>query len=449
MESNITSSSTAENCTVADGEFSEATLPMKISYTLVYPLIVFVGGFLHYGIAYYDHNAGDSQKRGLLNQLLSYMSLNTIVHLFIQTTSILIGVWIGPLNELVCTLSVVPQMICMYNLELVLLEQTLNRHIKIQRWKIKSKLEVKFWIRFYAIVNNCVAILLVSTELYLDELKYFLTYQVLSGQVSCITKIPLVFVWMLRIGASVTLLNLIILKCKPKKSNQIQPIIHAFGFNNLAENPKLLTDTQLILICLCLSFSALPAKQMAASAKTTDFRIILCLPFQITLGLIIPSLIYGFNEKLRDYIWDEFMPDSIKDVGTKINQWKNRQNNVEEFELQSVNSDEKSKEISAKIECVEPRSDEFELEEITKECQPSTSQDERCQCHLKLEKKRTKQCLPAVEFVEDSAVEQKSIVEVSKLQSVAKTSSTRPQAILPVIPERHHWLPAAPVDQPD
>ena len=143
---------------------------MKISYTLVYPLIVFVGGFLHYGIAYYDHNAGDSQKRGLLNQLLSYMSLNTIVHLFIQTTSILIRVWIGPLNEGFSTLSVVLQMICMYNSELVLLEQTINRHIKIQRWKIKSKLEVKFWIRFYAIVNNCVAMLLIFTELYLGEL---------------------------------------------------------------------------------------------------------------------------------------------------------------------------------------------------------------------------------------------------------------------------------------
>ena len=214
------SSNETFECTCTEGECLEVGLPIKIILTLECLLIVLVGGSLHYGIAYYEFNAGDSQKRGLLNQLLSYMSLNAIFHMSIQTTSISLRAWIGPLNGTICSLSVAAQVICMYNMILVTLEQTINRHIKLQKWKIQTKLGVNFWIKFYAVFNNVIATLLLLVQLYLSEEKHLLVYKILSGRTTCKTKVPVVWILMIIFGTSVTALNFFLLKVKPQEDNQ-------------------------------------------------------------------------------------------------------------------------------------------------------------------------------------------------------------------------------------
>ena len=386
------SSNETFECTCTEGECLEVGLQMKIILTLEYLLLLSVGGSLHYGIAYYEFNAGDSQKRGLLNQLLSYMSLIAIFHMFIHTTSISLRAWIGPLNGTICSLSVAAQVICMSNQIFVIIEQTINRHIKLQKWKIKTKLGVPFWIKFYVVFNNVIATLLVLVQFYLGEEKHLLVYKILSGTTPCKTKIPVVWRWMILFGTSITALNLLILKWAPQKNNQIEPIHIGLEFNNMDENPKLLTDSQLIVIVFCLTISGLPTTPpFLARAKSIDFLILTCLPFQITLLLIMPILIYKFNANLRLFIWDELVPKSIKDfctlctkiIGTKINHLtteqniEHSQNNIQEMELQSIDIEQEELE-EMKIECEE------NIDEITKECQPSTSKEDKCDCQFRI-----------------------------------------------------------------
>ena len=337
---------------------------MKIILTLEYLLVVIVGGFLHYGIAYYEFNAGDSQKRSLLNQLLSYMSLNAICHMFIQTTSITLRAWIGPLNETICSIIVAAQVICVYNFILVILEQTINRHIKLQKWKIQTKLGVNFWIKFYAVFNNVIATLLLSAHLYLSEEKHLFVYKIISGSTFCKIKYPVVWIWMMLFSTSVTALNFFLLKWKPQGNNQVEPTHIGLGFNNMEENPKLLTDSQLILVVFCIAMSSLPATPtVLGRVNSMDFLLLTCFPFQITLGLITPILIFKFNANLRLFIWEKFVPESIKEflctfrikISHLSTEQEHSQNNIQELELQS------------KTEC-----------EITKECQPSTSKEDKC-----------------------------------------------------------------------
>ena len=366
-------------CTCSPGECLEVSLPIKIILTLECILIVLVGGSLHYGITYYEFNAGDSQKRGLLNQLLSYMSLIAISHISIQTTSLSLRAWIGPLNGTICSILVAAQIICVYNLLLVMLEQTINRHIKLQKWKIQTKLGVNFWIKFYAVFNNAIATLLLLTQFYLSEEKHLLVYKILSGRTTCTTKVPVVWIWMIMFGTSVTALNFFLLKWKPQGNNQVEPTHIVLGFNNLEENPKLLTDSQLILVVSCLSISSLPTTPPFLSrVKSIDFLILVGSPYQITMGLITPILIYKFNANLRLFIWDELVPKSIKDLlctfRTKISplstEQEHSQNNIQE--LPSVDI-EHEKLDAMKTEC-----------EINKECQPSTSKEDKCDCQSRI-----------------------------------------------------------------
>ena len=353
-------------CTCSPGECLEVSLPMKIILTLECILIVLVGGSLHYGITYYEFNAGDSQKRGLLNQLLSYMSLIAISHISIQTTSISLRAWIGPLNGTICSILVAAQIICVYNLLLVMLEQTINRHIKLQKWKIQTKLGVNFWIKFYAVFNNVVATLLLLAHLYLSEEKHLFVYKIISGSTFCKIKYPVVWIWMMLFSTSVTALNFFLLKWKPQGNNQVEPTHNGLGFNNMEENPKLLTDSQLILVVFCIAMSSLPATPtILGRVNSMDFLLLTCFPFQITLGLITPILIYKFNANLRLFIWEKFVPESIKEflctfrikISHLSTEQEHSQNNIQELELQS------------KTEC-----------EITKECQPSTSKEDKCDC---------------------------------------------------------------------
>ena len=385
------SSNETFECTCTKGECLEVGLPMKIILTLEYLLLLLIGGSLHYGIAYYEFNAGDSQKRGILNQLLSYMSLNAIFWTVTQTTTITLRAWIGPLNGTICRLSVAAQIICMSNQMFVTIEQTINRHIKLQKWKIKTKLGVPFWIKFYAVFNNVIATLLVLVQFYLGEEKHLLVYKILSGATPCKTKIPVAWRWMIIFGTLITAVNFLILKWKPQGNNQIEPHQIGLGFNNMEENPKLLTDSQLILVVFCLGMCAMPTTPpFLARAKSIDFLILTCLPFQINLGLIMPILIYKFNANLRLFIWDELVPKSIKDFftlctkirGTKINHLTTEQNEehshnnyIQESELQSIGSEE-LEEIKTKCE--------ENIDEITKECQPSTSKKDRCDCQFRV-----------------------------------------------------------------
>ena len=329
------SSNETFECTCTKGECLEVGLPMKIILTLEYLLLLLIGGSLHYGIAYYEFNAGDSQKRGILNQLLSYMSLNAIFWTVTQTTTITLRAWIGPLNGTICRLSVAAQIFCMSNQIFVIIEQTINRHIKLQKWKIKTKLGVPFWIKFYVVFNTVIATLLVLVQFYLGEEKHLLVYKILSGSSTCKTKIPVVWRWMIIFGTSITAVNFLILKLKPQGNNQIESNKIGLGFNNMEENPKLLTDSQLILVVFCLGMCAMPTTPpFLARAKSIDFLILTCLPFQINLGLIMPILIYKFNANLRLFIWDELVPKSIKVLftlckktrGTKINHLTIEQN---------------------------------------------------------------------------------------------------------------------------
>ena len=379
------SSNETFDCTCNKDECLEVGLPMKIILTLAYLLIVLVGGSLHYGIAYYEFNGGDSQKRPLLNQLLSYMSLYAIFHIFIQTTSISLRAWIGPLNGTICSISVAAQVICMYNLIFVILEQTINRHIKLQKWKIQTKLGVKFWIKFYAVFNNVIATLLLLVQLYMGEEKHILVYQILSGTTPCKAKVPVIWIGVIMFGTLLTAINFLILKWKPQGNNQIEPIHIGLGFNNLEENPKLLTDLQLICVVFCLTMSALPTTPpVLARAKSIDFLIFTCLAYQITMGLLMPILIYMFNANLRLFIWDELVPKSIKDFctlctkirGPKINHLtteqniEHSQNHIQELELQSIDIEQGQGELKEeKTECEE------NINEITKGCQPSANLD--------------------------------------------------------------------------
>ena len=175
---------------VLSGEDTEISTTIKVLISFDYIIIVILGSFLHYGIAYYDFNGGDSQKRGLLNQLLSYMSLEAIFHLFTQMTSILARVLFGPMNDTLSKVLTSIQIICMMNLILVFSEQITNRHMKIQKWKFKTKLSVDFWVRFYFIMNHCIGFFIVAIQLYLGEIDKFLVYQILSGNIECQTLIP-------------------------------------------------------------------------------------------------------------------------------------------------------------------------------------------------------------------------------------------------------------------
>ena len=150
------------------GDHCEISTGIKILVSIEYPLVVFLGGTLHYSIAYFEFNGGDPQKRGLLNQLVSYMCLNLIFHLFVQVTSILYRVLLGPLDLTVSKILTSIQVVCMLNTILVFSEQITNRHLKIQKFKIKTKLSVEFWVRFYFIVNNAVSFIVVLFQLYTD-----------------------------------------------------------------------------------------------------------------------------------------------------------------------------------------------------------------------------------------------------------------------------------------
>ena len=123
--------------------------------------------------------------------------------------------------------------------------------------------------------------------------------------------------------------------------------------------------------------SSLPVTPLLlARVKGIDFLILTCLPYQITLGLITPILIYQFNANLRLFIWDELVPKPIKDFSTtfrtKIShsstELEHSQNNIQELELQSIEIEHETLE-EMKTEC-----------EITKECQPSTSKEDKCDC---------------------------------------------------------------------
>ena len=172
------------------GEDAEISLTIKIMICFEFLLVVLFGGFLHYGIAFYDFNGGDSQKRGLLNQLLSYMSLEAIFHLFIQMTSMLIRALFGPMNVTLSKVLTSAQVVCMINQLLVITEQVTNRHMKIQKWKIKTKLSIEFWVKFYFIMNHSIAFAVLLIQLYLGEIEKFLIYQIISSQITCHTKVP-------------------------------------------------------------------------------------------------------------------------------------------------------------------------------------------------------------------------------------------------------------------
>ena len=194
---------------------------------------------------------------------------------------------------------------------------------------------------------------------------------------------------MIIFGTSITAVNFLILKLKPQGNNQIESNKIGLGFNNMEENPKLLTDSQLILVVFCLTMCGLPTTPpFLARAKRIDFLILTCLPFQINLGLIMPILIYKFNANLRLFIWDELVPKSIKVLftlckktrGTKINHLtieqniEHSQNNIQEMELQLIDIEQAKLEIRC----------EENINEITKECQPSTSKEDKCDCRFKI-----------------------------------------------------------------
>ena len=177
------------NCNIT-GEDIEISMAIKVMICFEFPLVVMFGGFLHYGIAFYDFNGGDSQKRGLLNQLMSYLSLEAIFHLFIQMSSLLFIALLGPINITISKVLTSIQMVCMVNQILVFSEQIYNRHMKIQRWKIKTKLSIEFWVKFYFIMNHSIGLSVLLIQLYLGEVEQFLIYQIMSSQITCSTKVP-------------------------------------------------------------------------------------------------------------------------------------------------------------------------------------------------------------------------------------------------------------------
>ena len=174
---------------------------------------------------------------------------------------------------------------------------------------------------------------------------------------------------MIRIFTVVNCINFIILK--RKTATTITPSIAklptTFRTNNLAENPPLLTDSQLIVVVLILAMSSTPVL-LLKHAKTIDTLILTGVPFQLTMGVIVPSLVYLFNPNLRDFIWSELFPDNMKDLYEKARQ-----------RLKKV---EGSSEANATVTELDKKLD-F-TNEIIQHCEQSTSLVETCGCRLRL-----------------------------------------------------------------
>ena len=175
---------------------------------------------------------------------------------------------------------------------------------------------------------------------------------------------------MVRIGTVLNCINFIILK--RKSAVTITPTTlptTSFRTNNLAENPPLLTDTQLIVVVLISAMSSTPVL-LLKNAKNIDTLILVCVPFQLTMGVIVPSLIYFYNPNLREFIWAELIPETIKVLHQKVN--RRRSTKIEES-------------IEIKVPSIELVGKKVDFtSEIVQYCQPSTSSVETCGCRLRL-----------------------------------------------------------------
>ena len=196
----------------------------------------------------------------------------------------------------------------------------------------------------------------------------------------------------IRIGTCLNMINFCLLKVKPV--NQIQPITIQYG-NNLAENPKLLTDSQLVLIVIFAALSSIPPL-LLGSLKTADQLILTGMPFQFIMGLVVPTMIYIFNPQLRDFVWIELMPENMQIIyenfKTKLTLHQTILSNfISKFRAklpkQTRNLKVEPESEHHEMEDVTHRIEEeqrMNLEEITKSCHPSTSSEDTCDCNHRL-----------------------------------------------------------------
>ena len=183
-----------------------------------------------------------------------------------------------------------------------------------------------------------------------------------------------VFVTVIRIFTALNCINFIILKCKPKASVTPDEPPNTFRMNNLAENPTLLSDSQLIFIVTILSMSSIPPL-FIRDRRTANTLILSGVPFQLTMGIIVPSVIYFLNPNLRHFIWSELIPDNFKLLYKSCITKLKRPKKIEKAEETEVQNEELATKSFQSLKVTQ---------EIIQDCQPSTSTRETCHCQLRL-----------------------------------------------------------------
>ena len=175
MSANITASFES----FSDEKFS---LGLKIMALVTYPSVVLIGVPLSFGIALFEKNGGDPQKRLLGNQIISFMMYIAAPATSINGLFLTLRMFYGPLGSFASCFFLLDKDSVIGSSQTAVTLMMLFKCLSVFNWRLAAQLNDDFMARFFGLlifmIGTCCASVTLLLRLYIDE-----SFFVLAGNI--------------------------------------------------------------------------------------------------------------------------------------------------------------------------------------------------------------------------------------------------------------------------
>ena len=154
----------------------------KVFYLIFHILLTFIGPSLLYSIAWYERFSSDLRYRTLMNQLLSHISVLSIVGCVLSRIPYVSMFFIGPFSSTTCDMII---LFGRYMFLSILIEFTIRQVIKylyIFQWKYLVSLNADFFAIYFTACNLLLSMVFILIAYFLGYQNSEVDYHICTGK---------------------------------------------------------------------------------------------------------------------------------------------------------------------------------------------------------------------------------------------------------------------------